>query len=362
MTYIGQRYGTTDYYYPNNTFFSDLARHDATFSRDILTLTLSDHDPPQVHRVRVFHLLSDSRIIPQTKQMFDAVRGLRLQHKIVNLPHIQENFLALPFGSLSERDQSFLRQTIQTKLGLFLKDVFVEKMNIDQVVQEIETPIMHTSTSLGSYLERIARLFFFFDPRYGFNALFTGFNERVNMFYYRLAHLADLPVEFFYPQYAILENTADFDRLLSDQRQCFIQELLARLFYIHYPFLKFIPKKCVVRPFQPVFHTPHDDSLTLYVPYKRTFRYLPDVAHGIIHHDELSLDHAFLDSIAFFFDLDRVRHAYAAVLQPSGFELSDDHVDISAVVASHDISASGPHVIAPLPEFKTRALVFLDSM
>lgn len=362
LTYTAQRYKGTPYFYPTDAFFHDLVRNPVEQPRDVLSIMLSNFDPPRVRRVRVAHLLDDGRIEPQTHSMFLKSRQRVDTDETIQIPHVIDHMLSLPLGSLSARDLTSLRDHFRKSISILLTDIFIEKLDTDSIASEIEDTIAATSESLRHYLSRVFNVVLLIDPRYGMRELFPGIVDRLNMFYYRLETIGDLPVDFYYPQNALLEDTSSFVSWRDTACRSFCTASIMRVLRVYYPFLRVTVQVDVVRGFKPVYKPHQTESFTLLVPYKGKFLFLPDVARAILQQEELSAtSKTFLDNIAVFFDLDRVKDAFAAILDTSGFEIQEETATAPSVLRL-DVSTDLPAVEENLPGFRARAFALLDRL
>lgn len=363
--YTGARYKGTGYFFPSDAFYRDLARYGAEQPGEVLTITSTAFDPPRARRLRVFHLLQDGRILPQTRSAFLRSRALIEEDSAaLSIPHIREHLLNTPL--LAPPDLDFARNTIRKKMSVFLSLALEDNLNIDAITDEIESSMWKQSGTLGKYLEKAFAVFFLIDPRYGLKRLFPGIDERLKMFVYRLDALGDLPIEFAFPRYVLLEKRDLFDKWLSQSRDIFAYEVVSQLLQINYPFLRATSRARSPDPYTPVFIPSAIESYTLLVPYNGRFLSIADVAQSIAEEEELFVDGKalsprFISTFSSSFDIGRAGNGYAAILMPSGFELPDAE-DGGAGVADLPIDVIPDITAANLPDFRATAFAFLDRL
>lgn len=367
--YTGRPYGK--YNFPTDIFYKDLANYSYNQEKNSLVLTIHNAELNIHAEMKVYHLLQDGQILPQTYTVFEeGMRYMSTERPLLQFPKITEHFLNLPLADMSENDQNTVCQQIQHDLTFFLSMIMDEKLDFDAMASYMVSSLLDRNKDkpLREFLQHAFQYYFLFSPRYSLDLMSTIINQRMNLFFYRLDRLDELPVSFYYPQHPFLgeEKQQCFDRWHKRCQDNFVQETLYCLFMRNYPALRVklqdnaftsTPPKSILLGLE------EGNKLSLLHPYRNQYIYLPDVASSILQNQEYLVDGkpvpgAVMDQIGSLFDLERVRAGLGSYMMDNDFELQAP----SFIPTTMTTNPTPIQPIATLPDFKQKAYAFLASM
>jgi hypothetical protein len=369
--YLSKPYGK--FYFPNDAFYKDLANPNFICQQEPSTrvFSMKNANIKLDSELYVFHLLKNGQIVPQTLQAYEkGVQYMTTQHSHLRIAKVEEYFLSLPYENMSPVDQDTLRDVFVNDLSFFLSTVFDDKLDFDRMAFDIVSSILSKiqNKSLKTCLERVFQVCFLFNPRYNMNLLSSIVNERMNLFFYQLDNLDELPVEFYYPQYHFLEQEKQqsFDRWRKRCMDNFTIEKLYVLFAKNYPILKVkLPEinSSSSPPKTILLNVETGEKLSLLLPYLNQYIYLPEVAESIHQNQEYIVDGNPISpeivlAIEHFFDIERVRAGLGSYLMDNDYELVLA-TSIETRTNEYQI-VEERQVLENLPDFKEKAYKFLD--
>lgn len=286
------------------------------------------------------------------------------------IPHIKEHFLSLPFQGMSPIDQSILRDKFITDIAFFLTTLFEEPLDYDRMARDIVVSMLdkHRKKPLKQVLGYAFQLYFLFSPRYNLSLLSNVVKERMNLFFYHLKHLDELPVEFYYPQYHFLEpeKKSTFDRWRTRCMNGFTMESLYFLFSKNYPVLHIrLPDTSYVStpPKTILLSVETGEKLFLLHPYEDQYIHLPSVAESVLQEEEYLIGNTPLSSTTLrqmtkFYDWDRVQAGLGSYLMDNDYELIPTRLLPTTV--QEIVTEELPPPLVDLPDFKVKAYEFLE--
>lgn len=369
--YLSKPYGT--FYFPNDSFFKDLANPKFVCQQkpNSRVFSMKNANIKMDSELYVFHLLKNGQIVPQTYQVYEkGVKYATTEHSHLRIAKIEEYFLSLPYENLSPVDQDTLRDVFVNDLSFFLSTAFDDKLDFDRMALDIVSSTLSKAQCkpLKECFEHVFQVCFLFDPRYNMNLLSSIAKERMNLFFYKLDNLDELPVEFYYPQYHFLEKEKQqsFDRWRKRCMDNFIIEKLYVLFTKNYPILRVklpefhsfsSPSKTIL------LNVDSGEKLSLLHPYLNQYIYLPEVAESIRQNQEYIVDGNPISpetvlAIEHFFDIERVRAGLGSYLMDNEYELVST-TSMEASTQEYQIEEER-QVLETLPDFKEKAYKFLD--
>lgn len=331
--YVGRPYNGS-YYFPQDVFFRDLANQDVRQEHRggktlVLTHARSALPPAEM---RVFHLLADGQILPQTRRVYEeGVRWIASGRARLTLPKVKEHMLSLPFEDLSPADQEVVLRKVRGDLTFFLSRVFDDELDLDAISSRLVDAALAMTDSFRGFLSHVFQLYFMLAPRYNMDVVSGVIRDRLNLFFYRLDSLCALPVEFYYPQFPFLADPEkeSFRRWRQRCLDSFILETLASVFARNYPILRVrVPDhhSFTCSPPPKLIPVSAREKLALLHPHLNTFLYLPEVAASILAEEEYlvggsPLPRETTTDMARFLDLDRVRAGLASLMMDNEYEV-----------------------------------------
>lgn len=355
--YLGRPY--EDYFFPTDSFFKDLVDCKTEQPRDVL------HIHPD-KKVRVFHLMADCRILPQTSSDYKKLCRYIETDQSTNTPRVKEFLLHTRLSALSSNDLNSIRQRIRADLSVFLSIIYDEKMDTDRIASIMEEAFF-CSEHLNEYLSKAFDIFVQINPRYELSHLFPEIKERFNLFFYRLTEIP--PVHIWFPRLGLLsEKQKDqFLNWLEHNRQTFIQEYIFSIIKVNYDFVKVklsfesvvskVPASCRSIEYDPQLH------LAIMIQHKNEWFSLPTIANAILRHEEITdLPDSLLQTIETYFDLDRLYKGFTAALFDTGFELEEEKKD--EIIPKNDfvLPVQSNHDDRHLPDFRQHAFDLLNRL
>lgn len=376
--YIGEPLQRTGYFFPNDSFYKDLAlvekagQHqgaDGVFS-------ITNHQG-LTKKMRLAHWMRDGQVVPQTPSLFEKGWKWMERDRSVVVPNAHNFFLHLDLHALSQSDMDFITRKVRSDMTAFLSAVFHEKLDLDRIVAEIEEGIRNDSITLSDYLINAFHVMVLIDPRYNLKSIlgsyFPTIAERFRLFLYKLPSLHKLPIPFFYPQYPFVDqiDRMRFNTWFQKMGEHFATSHVVSLLHSQYPDLRvtethkmpthLLPPSSLEMPtgFPP-------EKAAFFLPYKEEFVWLPNVASSILHQEELlvhdkPLDKEFAHLVAEHFQLDRAEKGIAAMFLDNGYEMEDDSTVSKTDNASLSTSIQSSSE-ENLPGFKSKAFEFLQSL
>lgn len=362
--YLGKPYGKK-YYFPTDTFFKDLANPPTTtHSQQGRLFSIQHEGMAKTATMHVFHLLQNGKIIPQTMPEYEkGVDYVSSDHSPFRIPHVEDHFLSLPFINLSPVDQDIIKSKASNDLSFFLSTLFDEHLDFDSMSSLLISSIFNKHNTLRECLQAVFHVFFLVSPRYNMELVSKVFKDRMNLFFYRLEDLDELPVDFYYPSYRFLgqEKQGQFDRWRSRCMDYFVTESLYYLFMRNYPVLhiKAPPNASSSPPKSILLSVEVGDKLSLLHPYHDKYIYLPGLADSLLQSQEYIVDGSavsaeFLTAIEKFYNLERVRAGLGSLMMDNDFELQPTAPTfvVREVETFSELEA--------LPDFKEKAYQFLE--
>ena len=327
--YVGRPYGTT-HYFPQDAFFRDLANQDVRQEhRDNRTLVMTHANVATPAVLRVYHLMADGQVILQTRKAHeDGLRWIASGRARLTLPKVKEHMLSLPFEDLAPSDQEVVLGKVRGDLTFLLSRVLDDQLDLDAISSRLVSAAVAMTDSFRGFLSHAFQLYFMLSPRYNLDVVSGVVRDRLNLFFYRLDSLCELPVEFYYPQHPFLsdKDKESFRRWRQRCLDSFILETLASLFARNYPILRVrVPASHSFTCSPPANLIPGGfrEKLSLLHPHGDTFVYLPDVAASILSEEEYLVDGKPVPTAPLekFFDLERVRAGLAALMMDNEYEV-----------------------------------------
>ena len=367
--YTGRPYGK--YNFPTDSFYKDLANlnYSSSQEKNTCVFTIQNAELSIHAEMKIYLLLQNGQIIPQTYSVFeDGVRYMSTERPRIQFPKITEHFLNLPLADMSENDQQTICQQIKHDLTFFLSMIMDEKLDFDAMAFSMVSSLMDKNKDkpLQEFLQHVFQYYFLFSPRYNLDLMSTVIKQRMNLFFYRLDQLDEVPVSFYYPQYNFLgeEKQQCFDRWMKRCQNNFVQESLYCLFMKNYPALrvKLHDYSFTSTPPQSILlGVDEGDKLSLLHPYKDQYIYLPDVASSILQGQEYlvngkPIEVAVMIQIESYFNLERVRAGLGSYMMDNDFEL--DAPSFIPTTTSIYTPFQPPD---SLPDFKEHAFSLLAS-
>jgi hypothetical protein len=285
---------------------------------------------------------------------------------MLRIPRVEDYFLSLPYENLSAVDQDILCERIRSDLSFLLPTIMEERLDFDQMASTLLSAVVskHQDKPLREFLAHVFHIFFLVHPRYNMDLVSTVFKDRMNLFFYRLENLDELPVEYYYPSYHFLEEEQkqSFSRWQSRCRENFLSESLCALFTRNYPVLRVkLPSSTSLSvPKSILLGVETGDKLSLLHPYQDRFLFLPDVADSILRNQEYLVGNHPLpvDTLGRFFDLERVRAGLASYLMDNDYELAPTPPQATTTRTEGGVVEP----LLTLPDFKKKAYAFLGSL
>lgn len=362
--YLGKPYGK-NYYFPTDTFFKDLANPPTTtHSQKGRLFSIQHEGMVKTATMHVFHLLQNGKIVPQTMQEYEkGVDYVSSDHSPFRIPRVEEYFLSLPFTNMSPVDQDILKGKATNDLSFFLSTIFDEQLDFDSMASLIITSIFEKHQTLRECLQGLFQVFFLVSPRYNMELVSSVFKDRLNMFFYNLENLDELPVDFYYPSYHFMgqEKQGLFDRWRSRCMEYFITESLYFLLMRNYPVLhiKAPPTASSSPPKSILLHVEVGDKLSLLHPYHEKYIYLPGLADSLLQDQEYLVDGSpltvdFSTQMETFYHLERVRAGLGSLMMDNEFELEPT----APTVVVREVETF--QELESLPDFKEKAYQFLE--
>lgn len=371
--FLGSRFNE-EYYFPSDRFYIERVHMNekdemtSSFTHNHLVLLSDVYDPPKEFSFKVAYLFKDGRLEVQTSKLFHEEQKFLQQGKGLQIPKLKQHLLESPLENLSIEDVDKVRSKIKGDLSTLLNQVFVQKMDTDAIVSEMENCFSRCKT-LKEYLTKIYRLYLIVHPRYQFFSIFPEMKERLQRFFYHLPNLCDIPVSLLFPRYEVLteELQETFSSWMEKGEEDFFQEMIMYLLVERYRFIR-IPIPTIHPSSAPVaLHATQDTPSFLYlVPYHGTLINLVDLAN-IRKNDEILVDgkplpsHV-LDMVRKYMDLDRIQLKTASFLEPTGFELiQEESVGLPQETPVVEIQPQSL-LSQNLPGFKELAFSYLDEL
>lgn len=368
--YIGRPY--EGFYFPTDMFYKDLANPEIVCKQEkssrvfsIKTLGISKDA-----EMYIYHLMMDGQIIAQNYSIYEkGVAYMSVEKPRVRIPKIEEFFLSLSYENMSPVDQKIIHEKIHNDLVCFLPTVFDDKLEFDAMSSTIVSSLLdkHQHKPLRDYLKYAFNIYFLFSPRYNLDLLTNVIKDRMNLFFYQLENLDELPVDFYYPQYHFLEKEKQnvFDRWRERCMNNFITETLYYLFIRNYPVLQVQSPETHISSSIPkaiLLGVEVGDKISLLHPYQDQYIFLPDVAESIIQNQEYLVNKKPIhpDLLSFmekFFDLERVRAGLGSYMMDNDYDVPlTMPIQDEKGYFDEDTSSILPET---LPDFKEKAYEFL---
>lgn len=365
--YLGKPYGK--YYFPTDLFYRDLANDDVQKKQSGHVFSMKHVSVETDSTMHVYHLLQNGQVLPQTESVFKKSIQYMDQHSRFRIPKIEEYFLSMPLENISSVDQEILREKFKSDLSFILSNTFNDRLDFDamssHIISSVFTKVMQEP--LQKFLEHVFHIYFLFSPRYNMDLLTPVAKERMNLFFYQLENLDELPVEFYYPQFPFMGQEKQETFLRWQKRCCqhFIIENLYYLFTKNYPILHLkVPDTYTFVSSPPktiLLNIETGDKLTLSHPYLDQYIYLPDVVGSILQHQEYVVHNEPLSSetvsaMEKFFELERVQAGLGSYMMDNEYEIFPTIPAPIRVI--HD--EPEPSILEELPDFKEKAYQFLE--
>lgn len=368
--YIGESFDDTRSY-ATDRFYKDRVSS-SLFEDGHVVLTSDMYDPPRSFAFRVCLLFSDGRIEHQTKTLYQQEQKYLSQERGVQLPRFRQHILTTPLENLAQEDIDKIRTKIRGDLSVYLNGVLTQKLNTDTMAQEIESVFTRCNT-MDDYLGRMFRVFLMINPRYEFTRLFPQVRRRLNLFFYKLTELGDLPDTLLFPRLvAIAPELQDQYRAWYNKNELvFKQEIATYLILERYRYIRVPPQHfSQSAPPSGICATETTENYTFLFPYKKKFLDLTDLADACSSQDVLvdgqELPSSLMDMLRTFLNVDMVRLNVGAFLEETGYELSSEPSGIPAEQPIQIAVSADPqqpaHQQTSLPLFRDKAFQFLDSM
>jgi hypothetical protein len=372
--YTSKPYGK--YFFTTDALYKDLANSQYKCEQDKNSRVFSVKYLGFHSEFYVYHLLRNGQIVPQTFQVYEkGLLYMSTERPQLRIPKVEEYFLSLPFDNLSSPDQDFFLNIFKADISFFLTTIYDDTLDFDGMASVIVSGMMDKieTSSLKTCLEHAFHVYFLFDPRYNMNLLSNVAKERMNLFFYNLDNIDELPIDFYYPQYAFLgeEKQKSFERWHDRCMNGFIIEKLSYLFTKNYPVLRVKMPENNASSFPPktiLLGIETGEKIPLLHPYNNQYIYLPEVAGSIIQGQEymvngkpLSIDA--LSSIEKFLDLERVRAGLGSYLMDNDFEISVSTIrpHTETIIHEEEELVETNHM-ETLPDFKEKAYGFLEML
>lgn len=369
--YLSKPYGKK-YFFTTDALYKDLANDQYKCGQEKNSRVFSIDYAGFHSEFYVYHLLRDGRIVPQTYRDYEkGVQYMTMDRPQVSIPKVVEYFLSLPFDGLSTVDQDFFRDIFIPDISFFLSTLYDDKMDFDAMATDIFSGMLAKTAdkSLKTFLEHAFHLYFLFSPRYNLNLLSTVIKERMNLFFYNLENINELPVEFYYPQFHFLEEEKQqtFQRWHDRCRNNFVIEKLYYLFTKNYPVLRVRMPESRISSSPPksiLLNVEIGESLSLLHPYRDQYIRLPEIAESLLQNQEYLVDGEPLSfdtvsSMEHFYDMERVRAGMGSYLMDNDYEIL-----ISSTETQHSVDVVVEEEKEPeleaLPHFKEKAYQFLE--
>jgi hypothetical protein len=373
--YLSKPYGKK-YFFTTDALYKDLANPQYQCRQQKNSRVFSIEYEGFRSEFYVYHLLRDGRIAPQTYQDYErGVLYMSMDRPQVSIPKIEEYFLSLPFDGLSEVDQDFFRGVMIPDISFYLSTLYDDKMDFDAMATDIVSGMMAKTSDkpLKTFLEHAFHLYFLFNPRYNLSLLTNVVKERMNLFFYNLENLDELPIEFYYPQFHFLgtEKQQSFQRWHDRCRNNFVMEKLYYLFTKNYPVLRVrVPESRISSspPKQILLNIETGESLCLLHPYHNQYIRLPEVAESITQDQEYlvgneALTPDFVSLMERYYDMERVRMGMGSYLMDNDYEILISAAETQPYDATSPTTIIGEEKEAgleELPHFKEKAYQFLE--
>jgi len=371
--YISKPFGK-NYFFTTDALYRDLANPQYKCRQEKNSRVFSIQYTGFHSEFYVYHLLRDGRVLPQTFRDYEkGVQYMTMDRPRLMIPKVEEYFLSLPFDGLSQVDQDFFRNVFIPDIAFFLTTLFNDKMDFDAMATDIVSGMLAKTAdrSLKIFLEHAFHLYFLFSPRYSLNLLCPVLNERMNLFFYNLENLDELPVEFYYPQFHFLgeEKQQTFQRWHDRCMNNFVIEKLYYLFTKNYPVLRVRMPETRVSSSPPksiLLNVQTGEKLALRHPYQDQYLILPEVAQSLLQDQEylvdgkpLTLD--MVSSLERFYDMERVRVGEGSYLMDNDYEILMSTTTEEAPPLPVEEEEEEMEVLPDtLPHFKEKAYQFLD--
>lgn len=369
--YLSKPYGKK-YFFTTDALYKDLANPQYKCSQEKNSRVFSVEYAGFHSEFYVYHLLRDGRILPQTYRDYEkGVQYMTMDRPQVSIPKVEQYFLTLPFNGLSAVDQDFFRDVFIPDISFFLSTLYDDKMDFDAMATDIVSGMLAKTAdqSVKTFLEHAFHLYFLFSPRYNLNLLTPVVKERMNLFFYNLENIDELPVEFYYPQFHFLgkEKQQSFQRWHDRCRNNFVIEKLYYLFTKNYPVLRVRMPETRISSSPPktiLLNIEVGESLSLLHPYGDQYIHLPEVAESLLQNQEYLVDGEPLSISAVslmesFYDMERVRAGMGSYLMDNDYEIliSATETQPSVVIATE---VEREDELDTLPHFKQKAYQFLE--
>ena len=370
--YLSRPYGKK-FFFTTDAFYRDLANPQYKCQQEKNSRVFSIQYTGFHCEFYVYHLLSDGRIAPQTFQVYEkGLQYMTADRPLLRIPKVEEYFLSLPFEGLSQIDQDFFRSVFIPDLSFFLTTIYDDKMDFDAMASDIiESMLAKTSDkSLKVCLEHAFHLYLLFSPRYNLTLLSNVVKERMNLFFYNLENLDELPVDFYYPQYHFIgeEKQQSFQRWYHRCLNNFVIEKLYYLFTKNYPVLRIKMPETHVSSTPPktiLLNLEMGEKLSLLHPYHDQYIQLSEVAESLLQNQEYLVDNSPLSldvvsSLETFYDMERVRAGLGSYLMDNQYEILITPTESSTLDEKEEMEEETMMVVDTLPLFKEKAFQFLE--
>lgn len=352
-------------FYPSSQFYKERIYEKTRFENGHLVLTSTSYIKKKTFPFHIYYMFRDGRIIQQTKTLFEQEQTYLKQQKGIQLPKLKQHLLDSPLEYLSLTDVEKIRQKMKGDLSTFFNQVFVEKLNTDAIVKEIDSCFLRCRT-LGEYLEKMFKVFLIVHPRYEFHKVFPEMKKRLNLFFYRLPMLGDLPEELLFPRLATLseEKQQIYRKWCEKNLEDFKQEMIMYLIMEQYRFIR-IPIGSISHTAAPA--NLYDDKMVDYMwlmPWKNVMVDLPEVSSASPEDEILvggkPLPSKVVEMIEKFVEVERVKMHEVAFLEETGFELVKENIPVETSVIN--VPTTQPVVLPNLPDFKENAFAYLEEL
>ena len=354
------------YYFPQNFFYRDLANEDIIKTQDPKSNLFTIRSNGIKHNMYIYHLMKDGNIIPQTHASFEkGLNYIKNKKEAIIIPNVVLHFLMQHHANLAPADYLFFQRKFRSEISLYLSSLYDEKLDTDKIANDIEKSAYDSSHTLNEYLKNIFNVFFLINPRYYYlDKITTVFKERLNMFFYNINKIHELPIEFYFPQYHFLEKK-DQEEFLSWRNrsmEVFILESIYNLFSTNYPILKTNLKTHNIKQPNPDWNVGTGSKLALLVPYKNKYISLPPLAKSILQHEEFNIDgknvdKKFIASLTKYFNLEKAQYGLGAYFMDNEYELANDFYRFENIKEDEKVQ-----VVPHLNNFKEKAYAFLNEM
>lgn len=369
--YLSKPYGKK-YFFTTDALYKDLANPQYKCGQEKNSRVFSIDYAGFHSEFYVYHMLRDGRIIPQTYRDYEkGVQYMTMDRPQVSIPKVEDYFLSLPFEGLSAVDQDFFRDVFIPDISFFLSTLYDDKMDFDAMATDIVSGMLAKTAdkSLRLFLEHAFHLYFLFSPRYNLNLLSTVIKERMNLFFYNLENIDELPVEFYYPQFHFLgeEKQQTFQRWHDRCRKNFVIEKLYYLFTKNYPVLRVRMPESRISSSPPksiLLNVESGESLCLLHPYRDQYIRLPEIAESLLQNQEYLVDGeplslGTISSIEHFYDMERVRAGMGSYLMDNDYEILISSTETQPAIEV-TVQEEKEAELEALPRFKEKAYQFLE--